>query len=169
MKNRTPMTSFREMQRFRTWPIQAVLATAAAFVGWGFYRQAILGKPWGDRPGPTWILIAALALLGFLLFALRKMELTTEVGDEGICLRFFALYPRTKRIPYAQIRSAEARTYRALADYLGWGIRWGADGTCWTVRGGRGVFLRLADGAGFLLGSQQADELAAAIRQRMPA
>ena len=47
----------------------------------------------------------------------------------------------------------------------GWGFRWGSSGRAYNLRGNRGVQLTLADGGRLLLGSQRADELAAAIEE----
>jgi hypothetical protein len=59
----------------------------------------------------------------------------------------------------------EARTYRPILEYGGWGIRYSpfGQGCAYNVSGNRGVQLELADGQRILIGSQRAEELARAI------
>lgn len=108
----------------------------------------------------------ALPLLAVVWFLAMRLE--TEVRDEGVHLRFRALWlPKT--FAWEQIASAEAVTYRPILDYGGWGIRWGRAGRAWNVSGSEGVRLHLTNGKNFLIGSREAERLAAAIRERMSA
>jgi hypothetical protein len=160
------MTTFRETQRFtQPW---LVLLIAAVVIGiWVmFVVQIVLGRPVGDNPAPDWAMWLLLAVFGVafpLFFASLRLEV--EVRPEGLHLRFVPFVRRT--IPWGEIASAEARTYRPLAEYGGWGIRGFASNRAYNVRGTRGVQLVLADGKRLLLGSQRADELEAAIRARL--
>ena len=81
----------------------------------------------------------------------------------AVRLRFFPLIRRT--IPLTEIQSCEARTYRPIREYGGWGIRWGFSGMAFNVSGDRGVQLVLAGRKRLLIGSQRADELAAIINE----
>ncbi|MBW8868301.1 MAG: hypothetical protein JF610_13410, partial [Acidobacteria bacterium] len=44
-----------------------------------------------------------------------------------------------------------------------WGLRFGRRGRAYSISGNRGVELTLADGRRVMIGSQRADELAAAL------
>jgi hypothetical protein len=68
-----------------------------------------------------------------------------------------------RTIAPAQIARWEARTYRPIRDYGGWGVRFGPRGRAYNVSGNRGVEITLANGKRVLVGSQRADDLAAAI------
>ena len=58
----------------------------------------------------------------------------------------------------------EARTYRPILEYGGWGIRYTMGrGWAYNVSGNQGVQLELASGKRILIGSQRAEELARAI------
>ncbi len=71
-----------------------------------------------------------------------------------------------KIVPLVDIGSCEPRTYRPLREYGGWGVRWaGKRGTAWNAHGNRGAQLVLCDGKRLLIGSQRAEELAAAIER----
>jgi len=64
---------------------------------------------------------------------------------------------------------AEARTYRAVAEYGGWGVKgWSKRKVAYNVKGDRGVELRLKNGNSVMLGSQRAEDLEAAIRAILP-
>jgi len=92
-----------------------------------------------------------------------QLRLITEVRPGGLYLRFYPL--RWRAIPYAHIKSCQARTYRPIREYGGWGIRFGFKGNTYNVSGNRGVQLEFYKGRPLLIGSQRSDELAAAINQ----
>jgi hypothetical protein len=145
---------FVEEQRFLPRPLSlALLLGFAAFAVWAVVFA-------GPLRGPEWVpLIVGVGLI--LLFHI--LELTVTVRPSEIDIRFRPLTRR--RIPSGEVRSCEARAYRPLREYGGWGVRRGwKGGWAYNVRGDRGVQLVLEDGSSILVGSQRADELAAAIR-----
>ncbi|MGZ7167683.1 MAG: hypothetical protein ACXVIP_04695, partial [Halobacteriota archaeon] len=76
---------------------------------------------------------------------------------------FSPLFSRT--IPLSDIVTYEARQYRPVLEYGGWGIRFGTRRKrAYTMSGNRGVELELIDGTRLLMGSQRPDELVSAIR-----
>jgi hypothetical protein len=94
---------------------------------------------------------------------LYKTNLTTEVRNDGLYIRFFPFHLSFHRIAPEDIKEFEARTYRPLRDYGGWGIRYGREGKAYNVSGNRGVQLVLSDGKQLLIGSQRPDELTEAL------
>jgi len=96
-------------------------------------------------------------LVSVLLF----LELHVTVQDGGVRIRMLPFANRT--IAPAQIARWEARTYRPIRDYGGWGVRFGPRGRAYNVSGNRGVEITLANGKRVLVGSQRADDLATAI------
>ena len=89
------------------------------------------------------------------------LRLSVRLDAEGLHIRFFPLVNR--HIPLDQITRWEARTYRPILEYGGWGIRCGWKGMAYNVSGNQGVQLELANGKRILIGSQRAEELAKAI------
>lgn len=164
---------FIEVQRFRQWWIWLIvagnLALTVGLFGYGMYRQLILGQPWGSKPmsdgsllvvGPVAILFS----LG-LFWLLLSARLEVKVASEALSVRFRPFVAR--RIPYREIARVEAKSYRPLVEYGGWGIRWGPGrGIAYNVSGTEGVLLELTNGKRILLGSQNPQPLAEAIRQR---
>jgi hypothetical protein len=67
----------------------------------------------------------------------------------------------------AEIVSWDARTYRPILEYGGWGIRYSPFGKGWAynISGNQGVQLELMNGKRILIGSQRAEELARTIAE----
>ena len=47
---------YQEEQRFRQWWVWLLLLGIAALSWWGFYEQIVRGRPWGNNPGPDWVM-----------------------------------------------------------------------------------------------------------------
>lgn len=70
-----------------------------------------------------------------------------------------------KKIPYEQIVRTESVTYRPVAEFGGWGVRWGKDRKrAWTARGNHAVVLHLKDGVRLYVGSDSPHRLEERIR-----
>ena len=148
-----PAPLFFERQRLnRLWllvPLLPLTGVVAALLAGGLKSGEIV----------TLAVVAAFAIaLTALLAAIR---LDVEVTGDGVHVRMPPFVGR--RLALEEIAGFEARTYRPIREYGGWGIRWGPSGRAYNLRGNRGVQLTLADGQRLLLGSQRAGELAAAI------
>ena len=164
---------FHEEQQFRQrWLWMLLLAMTvgvSALYLYGLYTQLVLGQPWGDRPmSDTGLVLSAVLTIGItggitLLFI--KLKLTTTVDADGVHVRFF---PLTRRhIPFRNIISSRARTYRPIREFGGWGIRCSRKGRAYNVSGDRGVQLELREGKPLLIGSQKAEQLADAINRHL--
>lgn len=167
---RTEIPFFVEEQRFRQWWLWLIIAAPVAVAWYGFWRQIIQGESFGNHPAPDWAMWLLWLGVGLVLpWILYSLALRVEVRQGTLAIRFttplFPLFRKTIRLE--QVQSAEDVTYRPLRDYGGWGIRFGAKGTAYTMSGSRGVKLRLGAGASILIGSHQADRLADAIQQAL--
>jgi hypothetical protein len=157
---------FHEVQYFhQRWRL-AILATLVVVFLYGSYQQLVEGQPWGRRPVPNALLFLMTVGIAALLYWLLKIHLITEVREGEVFVHFRLLW-KPRRFPFSAILSAEAATYRLMEQYGGRGIRRGRHGWAYTVSGNRGVKLILAGGEQFLIGSQRAEELAAAIQRRL--
>lgn len=164
------MPLFHEIQGFRAWLQAAVLVPAfvvGPLFGWALYQQLVLKRPFGNQPMGDRELIVASAIavavtLGIAcLFFFSRLE--TTVYRNRLVIRFRPFHIRGRVFAMDEIEEAEAREYRPILEYGGWGIRYGLSGMAYNVSGNRGVQLSLRDGRRVLIGSQRADELAAAI------
>lgn len=155
---------YREVQHFRQWWLWVLVGGTTGVSAWGFTQQIILGRPFGQNPGPDWlvILIGAVFGLAFPVF-FYAANLTTEVRPEGLYYRFFPLHQSFQRIPPEILAGFAPHTYSPLRDYGGWGIRYSSRGKAYNVSGNRGVMLELADGRRLLIGSRDPERLADAM------
>jgi hypothetical protein len=161
---------FREEQRFwRPWlaALYVPLFLIPCMIGFGVWQQVIKGIAWGNHPASDGVLVLAaivsLVIPSGTLWLVYNLRLTTVVDRRGIDL---GLWPvRRRYISFTEIRSVAARDYSPIFEYGGWGLRLGPKGWAYNIGGRRGVQLELSRGLPVLIGSQHADELAAAIQQ----
>ena len=157
--------NYQEVQRFSSlvW-VWFVILPVTGLMWYSAYQQLIADQAVGTRPAPDVMLVLFWVAFGIampLLFFLGGMR--TEVRTDGIHLQGFPIPFCTKHIDYSQLDSYEARRYRPLRDYGGWGIRFGREGRAYTVSGRQGVQLVFKNGQRLLVGSQQPDQLVEAI------
>lgn len=144
---------FREIQRFNQWWIYVI-------PGISLLIMLIIGiLPLHDKHGElirfSDILIP---LIGFVLTGawVLSLRLATIVNEQGIDARFKAMPFAHKTFSWAEIEKAEVLSYSPLAEYGGWGLRYGfSAGWCYNVRGKTGLKLRLKNGKQFMIGTQQ--------------
>ena len=153
-KTGAPAPEFEEVQ-YPPWPLLALgvgAGAAAILVGAG-------------RLGPLARLGAAAVTAGGTGLVFRELlfPMTTTVPDGKIEV----LFGRRLRfeIPLQDVFRAYPRSYEPIWEYGGWGIRLGAGGGAYNMRGNEGVQLHLRDGRRLLIGSQRAEELAEVIRR----
>lgn len=163
------MQAYREVQARKPLFVYAVVGFVVVTSWYGFVQQIILGKPYGTRPAPDWVMwvTTLLAGVGLPLFMLVA-RLVITVTDDAVSVRYVPLMSR--HIPLSEIESAAARQYSPIAEYGGWGIRGffaSGDKRAYNMSGNEGVELRLANGQQVMLGSQKPADLEAAIRARL--
>jgi len=109
--------------------------------------------------------ILAFVVFGGVTLLLTMTRLTVRVDSENLHVSYFPFFK--KDIPLTDIAHWEARTYRPLVEYGGWGIRssWGGKNSAYNLKGNRGVQLEFTNGKRLLIGSQRAEALADAIAQ----
>lgn len=149
----TPGAVFDEHQRPpRGYVVTGAIALAFA-AGVVLWFSALAGSL-------QWDLLAFLAL-GALVVGFTQMRTVVTTTQLRVSI---VPFPR-KTIALADVETCEPETYRPLLHYGGWGWKWSPSrGWAYTMRGNRGVRIRLRNGKTFLIGSQRPDELAAAIR-----
>ena len=145
------MTKFTETQAFAVWGYAVLGVTTVLSLGGLAVAPRI--------PSWLWLSVGTSVALVTNLLCLR-----TTVDDREVVVSLGALFPLyRRRIQLTDIAAARADTYAPLAEYGGWGIRgWGRN-VALNARGDRGVRLMLMDGRRVLVGSQRAEELAAAL------
>ncbi len=140
------------------------------FFGLAMVEQLAQGHPVGNQPMPDLMLMIMgplfIVLMAGLLWLMWVARLVTEVRDDGIYIRFYPFHRGFHGFLWEEIESFEARTYRPILDYGGWGIRFGSGGKAYNVSGNRALQLALGGGGSgrVLIGSQRPEELAMAVK-----
>jgi hypothetical protein len=147
------VTTFREEQRFCQPWLMVLMAACTLAAAWG-------GQ---ITHAGTWVVLAAVAFPAAIWAWLLSMTLITEVRPEGLYVRFKMLWPE-RIIPNSQIVKVEAKRYRPILDYGGWGVRGVAPVIAFNVSGNRGVLLSMSNGQYLMVGSQRPDQLATALQ-----
>lgn len=171
-----PNLRFEEIQYSRQWwlwlTIVAIVALTVGICGYGLVEQLVYGRPFGNRPmSDTGLLVFAPVILVFdigLLALFLAANLSTQVRDDGLYLRYFPFHLSFHRLPLENMAAVEAVTYSPLRDYGGWGIRYGRGGKAYNPTGNRGVRISYLNGRHILIGSQRPEELARAIESLRP-
>lgn len=150
---------FKECQKFSRWVMLPILLIPAivATILISKIREDGFG---GDIIG---VLTAAMAVTSAVAVLFMFLKLVTEVRSDGVYIRFYPIHLRFKRFAFDEIRVYYARRCKPLLEYGGWGIRSGKSGRAYNVRGDMGLQLEMTDNKKILIGSQKAEQLAAAI------
>ena len=152
---------FIEHQRFRQRWLWVVITLAGLLI---LSIQLLLQRTLRGYPSSLAMILAA-APVGFMVWFYLAITLTVRVDANGVHVRFFPLHKLT--IPFRRIVASNACDYDPHGEFGGWGMKGppGRWGWCFTVSGRRGVRLDLENGHRLLIGSQRAEELAAAIKE----
>jgi len=139
------------------------------FFAWAMVEQLVMGRTVGNQPMSDLMLMIVgplfMMLMAGLLWLMWAARLVTEVRDDGIYIRFYPFHRGFRGFLWQEIESFEARTYRPILEYGGWGIRMGPDGGAYNVSGNTGLQLTFRYGlaGGVLIGSRRPEELAMAV------
>lgn len=162
---------FYEMQYIRQFKLLFILMLALLiwmFVIAGFLIQDLLIKPevidWFEVTIGFAGVGFGIVLLTHLCFFTRMI---TEVTPKGLFIRFIPFHFRIKEIDLKKVESVEAKQYRPIMEYGGWGIRMGWKKKAYNVFGNKGVEIVYKEGYKLLIGSQRAEELAEAVKSIM--
>ena len=152
------MPIFQEVQTFELW-VWCVVIIAGGLLPLGLSFMPGL-PPWTRRMLRSLIVILPGAML---LFA---GIMRTEVTSSTLTVHFgFTPYQRYT-VERSAIDSIRVRSYSGVSEYGGWGIKRGASGLSYTMRGDSGVQLVIRTTEGpkrLLIGSPQPSVLARAL------
>lgn len=158
------MIAFREVQRFRQWWLWLIILAVPGVCLYGVIQQIVFDEPFGNDPLSDGGLLVVTGVFGCgLPLFFYAVNLTLEVREDGLFVRYFPFHLRFHRIAFDTIARVEALTYSPLKEFGGWGIRWGKEGKVYSVSGDRGVRLEFKSGRKLLIGSRRAEEMAEAI------
>ncbi len=153
---------FIEVQTFRQGGV-GILIALLLFVGLLIVVSSTMAT--GIHAGS----VIGICVFAGVTFLLMSAKLTIRVTDDGLSAQYWPMHWRPVRIDLGTVVTVEAKTYRPILEYGGWGLRYRPKGKAYNVRGNRGVLLTFRGGRSLLLGSQRAKDLAQAIESvRIP-
>lgn len=142
---------FEENQKFTQWWLWVILLSF----------PIISINPFEDTPIKyTNVLIGLLIPIIFFIFQLR-----IKVSNEGFHYQFFPFHLKLHTIMISEILKIKSVQYKPLAEYGGWGIKYGFKGKSYTVNGKKGIKIFLNNGTNILFGSQRHKDLERSIRK----
>jgi hypothetical protein len=100
-------------------------------------------------------------------FLFLSARLHTQVTRDGIRARFRPFHLRYRTWDFNDIHEIHPRRYAPIAEYGGWGIRWGPAGWAYNVSGDQGIQLVLHSGKRILLGTRQPHDFIAAVERAL--
>ena len=135
-----------------------------------FWQQPLSWFVWVISGGTIWYLYAQGAIfssvayiaVGFTIVMVLVVSLTnlvTEISSEGISYRMWPFHRTPRLIKWDEVQDCEIRKYRPIREYGGWGVRIGAKGKAYNVKGNMGLQLILDNDKGILIGTQKPEEL----------
>ena len=141
---------FEENQKFTQWWLWVILLS---------FPIMSFGPFDGNKININYVLIGLVLPLIFYLFELR-----IKVSNKGLHYQFFPFHFKSHTINIEDIEKIEPLQYKPLAEYGGWGIKYGFKGKAYNVSGNKGVKIFLKNGLNIMFGSQKHNELAKALK-----
>ncbi|MCX6147195.1 MAG: hypothetical protein NTW25_08090 [Candidatus Kapabacteria bacterium] len=104
--------------------------------------------------------LLGIAMLEFGIVALVVFtKLYTEIDEKGIKVQMKPFHLKPKFFTWDEIELISVRKYRPLAEFGGWGLRIGLNGTAYNIKGNMGLQIVFKNKKMLLIGTQLADEL----------
>ncbi len=164
MKNSSRYT-FYETQQFRKWWFILLILCSYGIALYGFIRQVFFGIPFGNKPADNLSFSIIMAGITFLYVFLFSIRLQTKINEDGIHVRFFPFHLNYKTYKWKEISLVEVIKYNPLAEYGGWGLRYGKSGKAYTISGKFGIKIVFLNHSNLLIGTQKAGEVEKILNQ----
>jgi len=153
---------FSERQQFRQWWVWALMLVLNGIFLFALIDQLIFNDPFGSQPTSDGGLFIGFAIILAVTVLFWILRLETKVKEDGIYVKFFPFHTRFKRYDWELLKKAYVRHYSPIAEYGGWGIRWGlfGSGNAYNVSGNKGLQLEFTNNKSkLLIGTQKPEAL----------
>jgi hypothetical protein len=129
--------------------------------GFGLFKQVVGGQQFGDNPMSNTGLVITTALTTILTLCFVIFRLETIIKKDGIYVRFFPNHLTFKRYTWDKLTKSFVRQYSPIAEYGGWGVRFGVfgKGMAYNISGDKGLQLEFTDNRKLLIGTNKPEEL----------
>lgn len=155
--------NFKETQRFKTWWAWLAVAALNVLSLYAIVQQLFLGKPFGSKPAPDFVLVLIEFLFLLLFVFLISIKLKTRITEAGIYYRFIPFQFTETVIEWHELKDAYIRQYNSLIEYGGWGVRTGTakkgKAINTSASSNQGLQLQFNDGKLLMLGTKRPDEI----------
>lgn len=152
---------FKEEQRFTQWWLWLLLISIGLIPMIGLYNQIGLDKEFGNNTISDIGLIAASVAMFLCIAFFRIVKLETKITTTELIIKYYPFL--TKNVNWDEVASAKIVDYGFVG---GWGVRiWTSYGTVYNVKGKKGLAIVLKDGAKFLIGTQNENDLNNVIKE----
>ena len=156
--------SFKETQRFRTVWVWLIIIALIVLYLWAFVQQIIFDNPWGSNPASDFLLML-LSLIPFgILVLFLTIRLETEINESGIYYMFFPFHVKRHMIDWKTVDKAFVRKYKPVAEFGGWGIRFG-NGKAYNISGNMGIQIEFKNGKRLLIGTRKPNDIEQVLQQ----
>jgi lysylphosphatidylglycerol synthetase-like protein (DUF2156 family) len=166
-----PLTAdivFYEQQRIKSvWLWLLVISMNVLFVS-ALVAKLFFNISVGAKRVETTELIVVTILSLALTFLFCLLRLQTIIKADGIYVRLFPVHMKYRRLPWSSINKCFVRSYKPLAEYGGWGIRYGFTGKAYNISGNKGIQIVFNDNRKLLIGTQKSGAAEAAITACFP-
>lgn len=150
---------FKEQQKFTQFLLWLTIISISVIWCYVKYQTYYLKHSFGNIEPTNNLFHFVDIIIGLLFLIFITANLKTEVKEDGIYYKFFPFHFRYKSIKWSNVKKIEVRQYKPLKEYLGWGIRIGASGLAYSVKGNIGLQVILKNNQRILFGTQKPNEL----------
>ncbi len=157
---------FSESQRFKQWWLWIVLLVPNGLLLFEVFQQLVSRQQFGDKPSGNAGLFTVTGLLILVTIFIFSFRLETKIKNDGIYVRFFPFHLSFRHYTWSKINKSFVRQYNPIAEYGGWGLRFGfGKGKAYNVSGNKGLQLEFNDNAKLLIGTNKPDELTETLKK----
>lgn len=158
---------FTERQRFKQWWLWLILLGINGLFLFGVFKQVVSGQQFGDKSMSNIGLLITAGLTILLTILFLNFRLDTLIKKDGIYVRFFPFHLKFNYYAWEKLTKSFVRQYSPIAEYGGWGLRYGflGKGKAFNVSGDKGLQLEFTDHKKLLIGTNKPDELTEALKR----
>ena len=159
------MRIFKEEQRFtQTWLIILIAITILIEVAVIAHEYT---KEDATMTGSELILVLVFVLIFSSIIFIFKLK--TRIDEKGIHYQFIPFHLSKRTIAWTDLKLAHTRTYDAITEYGGWGMKGGflwrkSKGVAYNVSGNIGIQLEYKSGKKILIGTQKLNDANAVLK-----
>ena len=146
------MRVFKEVQAFRQWWLQLILALTIIGVSLKVYSRI------SDSNFNVWDM-GSLLLVILICVLLWNMKLHTKIDATGISTRFKPFPFFTRNYNWNEISECYVRKYSPLTEYGGWGVRGLGKAQAYNVSGNMGIQIVTKNQEQFLIGTNKPEDV----------